>query len=331
MEMRVAIFVSRHGQFIKDFLDDRFAGFFLGLGLVGDGDAMAQHVHADAFHVLRRHVATAFQERISLGRQRQRDGRARRRAKLDEILHRDLVMIGIARGADQIHDVILHLVVHVNVVDDFACFQDLLRRDDGAATRLAARFRHRLQNLPLVRARRITDFQFQHETIHLRFGQRISSFLFNRILRRQNEKRFFKLERIFTNRDLFLLHRFEQCALHLRGRAIDFIGEDKVGEDGAFARGEAAGLRIVNLRADDVGGQHVRRELQARKFHAQTICQRFDRERFGQARHAFEQDVAIGQQPDDQSLGEITLPDDDFAKFVKQRVREGARLFDPLR
>ena len=24
--------ISRHGQFIKDFLDDRFAGFFLGLG-----------------------------------------------------------------------------------------------------------------------------------------------------------------------------------------------------------------------------------------------------------------------------------------------------------
>ena len=27
--------LSRHGQFIKDFLDDRFAGFFLGLGFVG--------------------------------------------------------------------------------------------------------------------------------------------------------------------------------------------------------------------------------------------------------------------------------------------------------
>ena len=35
---------SRHGQFIKDFLDDDFAGFFLGLGLVGDGHAVTQHV-----------------------------------------------------------------------------------------------------------------------------------------------------------------------------------------------------------------------------------------------------------------------------------------------
>jgi hypothetical protein len=30
---------SRHRQFIKDFLDDRFAGLFLGLGFVGDGNA----------------------------------------------------------------------------------------------------------------------------------------------------------------------------------------------------------------------------------------------------------------------------------------------------
>ena len=39
-------FASRHGQFIKDFLDNRFAGFFLGLGFVG------------GFLILRRKVVT---------------------------------------------------------------------------------------------------------------------------------------------------------------------------------------------------------------------------------------------------------------------------------
>jgi hypothetical protein len=32
---------GRPGQFINDFLDDRFAGFFPGLGFVGDGDVGA--------------------------------------------------------------------------------------------------------------------------------------------------------------------------------------------------------------------------------------------------------------------------------------------------
>ena len=202
------------------------------------------------------------------------------------------------------------------------------RRDDGAASRLAGSFRHRLQNLPFFRARRITDFQFQHEAVNLRFGQRIRSFLLNRILRRQNQKRFFELESIFANRDLFFLHRFEQRALHLGRRAVDFVGENEIREDRAFARGEAAGLRIVNLRADDVGGQHVRRELQARKFHADARGHGFDGQRFRQPRHAFEQNVAVGEQADDQPLGQIILPDDDFAEFVKQRMRERARFLD---
>ena len=131
----------------------------------------------------------------------------------------------------------------------------------------AAGARHQVENLPLLGARRVADFQFQHEAVNLRLGQRIGAFLLDGILRGQHEERFFELEGLFADGDLFFLHGFEQRALHLGGRAVDFVGQDEVGEDRAFARGEAAGLRIVNLRADDVGGQHVRRELQARKLH----------------------------------------------------------------
>ena len=56
--------------------------------------------------------------------------------------------------------------------------------------------------------------------------------------------------------------------------------------------------------------------------------QGFDRQRLGQAGHAFEQDVAVGEQADDQPFGQIILADDDLAEFVKQRVREGARFLD---
>ena len=82
--------------------------------------------------------------------------------------------------------------------------------------------------------------------------------------------------RLGADRDLAFLHGFEQGTLDLGWSAVDFVGEDEVGEDRAFARGEAAGLRIVNLRADDVGGQHVRSELQAREFRVEAIGQRFD-------------------------------------------------------
>src|SRR6266849_10826536 len=73
---------SRHGQLIEDFLDDRLAGLLLRFGFIGDGDAVAEHIHADAFDVLGRDVAAAFEEGVSLGGEGQRDSRARRGAQL---------------------------------------------------------------------------------------------------------------------------------------------------------------------------------------------------------------------------------------------------------
>ena len=52
--------------------------------------------------------------------------------------------------------------------------------------------------------------------------------------------------------------------------------------------------------------------------------QRLHRERLGQAGHAFEQHVAVGQQADDQPLDQVGLADDDLAHFVKQRAHERA-------
>ena len=198
----------------------------------------------------------------------------------------------------------------------------------GLRSRRRTGARHQIENLPFLGARWINDFQLQHEAIHLRFGQGISSFLFNRILRGEHEERFFQFKSLIADRDLLFLHRFEQRALHFGGRAIDFVGENEVREDRAFARGEPAALRIVNLRADQVGGQKVGRELQPGKFYAETLRERFDGKRFGETRNAFEQNVAVGEQADDESLDQISLADDDFAHLAHERAHESAGALD---
>ena len=45
-------FRLRHGEFVEDFLNDNFGVFLLGLGLEGDGHAVAQHVLCDALYIL---------------------------------------------------------------------------------------------------------------------------------------------------------------------------------------------------------------------------------------------------------------------------------------
>ena len=48
----------------ENWIDDRLTRHGLSFGFVADDHAVAQHVGADALHVLRRHVTATVQERV---------------------------------------------------------------------------------------------------------------------------------------------------------------------------------------------------------------------------------------------------------------------------
>ena len=81
---------------------------------------------------------------------------------------------------------------------------------------------HAIEDQALFIFARVADNDLQHESIHLRFRQRISAFLFDWILRRQNQEWFGKLKSLIADRDLVFLHRFEQRTLDFAWGAIDF-------------------------------------------------------------------------------------------------------------
>ena len=93
--------------------------------------------------------------------------------------------------------------------------------------------------------RQIIDHHVEHETVELRFGQRIRAFHFDRVLRREHKERFRQRMPHAGRGDLVFLHRFEQRGLRLGRRAVDFVGENHVREDGAFhERHPPAALRF---------------------------------------------------------------------------------------
>ena len=55
----------------------------------------------------------------------------------------------------------------------------------------------------------------------------------------------------------------------------------------------------------------------SREVGVHALGERFDRERFGQAGHAFQQHVAVGKQADNQPLDEHFLADNDLAHLSK--------------
>jgi len=101
------------------------------------------------------------------------------------------------------------------------------------------------------------------ETIHLRFGERISAFLLDRVLSRHNNKQFRHLVRRACDRDLALLHRFEQRCLHLRGSAINLVRQDDIRENWAGFESKLvlSACSVQHLSSGNVGRQQVGREL----------------------------------------------------------------------
>ena len=81
-------------------------------------------------------------------------------------------------------------------------------------------------------------------------------------------------------------------------------------------------MRVEDLGADHVGGQHVGRELDAREARVDGAGQAAHGQRLGQARHALEQHVAAGQQADQQARHHRLLADEDLADLGDDLVTE---------
>ena len=74
---------------------------------------------------------------------------------------------------------------------------------------------------------------------------------------------------------------------------------------------EVALARVVDQRADEVGRQQVGRELHALEVDRQVRARVFTARVLARPGHALDQDVAAGQEADQQPLDQVVLADDD--------------------
>ena len=161
-------------------------------------------------------------------------------------------------------------------------------------------------------------------------GKRIGAFHLDRVLRGEDEERLFQRVPNAGGGDLVFLHRFEQRGLRLGRRAVDFVGENHVGEDRAAHEDHAplaAGV-LENLRAGDVRGHEVGRELDALEFEVENLRDGFDEQRLGQAGRAGDQAMPAGKQRDEDLLDHFLLADDDLGEFGFDPRAAGRKLLD---
>ena len=174
----------------------------------------------------------------------------------------------------------------------------------------------------------IADPVLEQEAVELRLGQRIDALMLDRVLGRDHHEVAAERMRGAVEGDRVLLHGLQQRGLRLRRRAVDLVGEQQVAEDRPARQRELPGLEIVDVRADDIAGHQVGRELDASVGDAQRLREAARGHRLGRARRTFQQDVPAGEQRGQHQVDRVVLPGDRLADLCPDACRQGLHFID---
>jgi len=291
---------------------DVLRGDFFGVRFEAGDDAVAEHVGGDAFDIVRGDEAASVQVGVGAGGEGEGDGGARRGSVAEEGNNvGEAVGSGFAGGEDDVDDVVFHASVDEDGVDEFTGADDVGRFEDALDVEVRGGGAHEVEDLSFLLAGGVPDLEFEHESVELGFGEGVGAFLFEGVLGGENDEGVREFVGGVADGDLAFGHGFEEGALNLCGGAVDFVGEDEVGEEGPLFGGELAGARVVDEGSDEISWEKIRGELDALELGVDTGREGFDREGFCDAWDTFEEDVSVGEEPDEEAVDEGLLSDDD--------------------
>jgi len=171
------------------------------------------------------------------------------------------------------------------------------------------------QDHALVGGAGVTHANLDEESIKLRFRQWVRAFEFQRILRSEHGEEIIERMRDAVHRHLALFHALQKRGLSARRHAVDFVGEQELREDRSAMKGKFAGLEREDAGAENVGGHHVRRALNAAKIEGEKTGERFDGHRFGDPGNTFDQRMAATEKGEQGLINQFGLAGDDFAQL----------------
>ena len=137
-----------------------------------------------------------------------------------------------------------------------------------------------------------------------------------------------KREGLAVHAHLAFFHGLEKSRLRLRGRAVELVGQQHVGEDGPGPE-----HRLAPVAVEDHGARHVRREQVGRELHpaeleAQRPGQRLRKGRLADPREVLHEKVAAGDQACDGEADDVGLAVEDLADVLDNLVEHRRDLFE---
>ncbi len=167
------------------------------------------------------------------------------------------------------------------------------------------------QQLPFGLGIGVAQVQAEHESVQLRFGQRVGADQIKRILGGDDEERRGQFPAHAIDADLAFGHRFQQGALGLGRCPVQFIDQQQLREHRAGMEAETAIAAVEHRDADDVGRQQVAGALDAVEIQPQGLGQGVRQRGLAHARNILDQQMAAGQKAGKRQAHFVLFAQDD--------------------
>ncbi len=136
----------------------------------------------------------------------------------------------------------------------------------------------------------VADAEAAEEAVELGFGEGVGAFGFEGVLGGEDHEGRFERIGFAADGDFAFLHGLEEGGLGFWRGAVDFVGEEEVGEDGSLhddaAEAFVGFVLLQDFRAGDVCGHHVGGELDAAEVEVEGAGHGGAHEGFGDAGNA---------------------------------------------
>ena len=127
------------------------------------------------------------------------------------------------------------------------------------------------------------------------------------ILRRDYKEGLWQFVRVGVDRDLAFVHGLEQRRLGLGRGAIDFVGQQNVGEDRAALEFESLFERRKHRDAQNIRRQHVAGELHALKGAIDGAGKSLPKRGLANSGNTFDQQVSAGKNADQREANHVVF------------------------
>ena len=305
-------------RFFDQFSDDLIHGDAFGFGVEGGNEAVAESWRGERFDVVGGDVGAALEEGAHFTSKDEHLAGTRAGTPTE---HAFDVFTGTVfvwpGGANKFEDEVDDVIRHGNFAGELLGGVEFLGGDDGFDF-LRLTTGGAGDDFAFVGERGVFDFDEEEEAVFLRLGKGVSAFLLDGVHRGEDKERLGQFVSDLSDSDVLFLHRFEQGGLRFGRRAVDFVSEDDLREDGTLLEDKFAtaslGVFLNDLGAGDVGRHQIGCELDAAEGKVHRIGEGFDEQSFGEARNTFEQTMTTSGDGDEDLFNHGLLSHDASAE-----------------